>query len=82
MGADLANGWVENGEIVCPWHNLHIDPDTGASACRSLPPLRRFSCELEDASTGTETARRAMLRVRTHDPTMIGSTTTVDGGHE
>lgn len=38
-GADLANGFVAEGRIVCPWHNLPFDPATGASPCESLRPL-------------------------------------------
>jgi nitrite reductase/ring-hydroxylating ferredoxin subunit len=38
-GADLADGFVADGKIVCPWHNLPFDPATGASACTSLRPL-------------------------------------------
>jgi nitrite reductase/ring-hydroxylating ferredoxin subunit len=39
QGADLAMGYVAEGRIVCPWHNLPFDPATGQSPCRSLRPL-------------------------------------------
>jgi len=42
-GADLAYGLVRDGRLRCPWHNLPIDPETGAQPCASL---------------GTVTARR------------------------
>ena len=42
-GADLAYGLVRGGRLRCPWHNLPIDPETGAQPCASL---------------GTVTARR------------------------
>src|SRR5262249_49895123 len=45
-GGDFSNGWIDNGRIVCPWHNLYFDPTTGASPCAALPPLRRFACEI------------------------------------
>jgi nitrite reductase (NADH) small subunit len=25
----LAEGWIENGEVVCPWHGWSFDPETG-----------------------------------------------------
>lgn len=45
-GGDLANGWVQDGTVVCPWHNLPFDAATGRSACTTLPALRRVSCEI------------------------------------
>jgi len=47
-GADLTNGFVRDGQIVCPWHNLTFDPETGASPCSVLPALRRHACEVRD----------------------------------
>jgi nitrite reductase/ring-hydroxylating ferredoxin subunit len=47
-GADLTEGFVCDGEIVCPWHALHFDPETGASACKVLTPLRRYACDVKD----------------------------------
>ncbi len=38
-GADLAMGYVADGRIVCPWHNVPFDPATGRSPCQSLRPL-------------------------------------------
>jgi nitrite reductase/ring-hydroxylating ferredoxin subunit len=38
-GADFANGFVADGKIVCPWHNLGFDPVTGLSSCQSLKGL-------------------------------------------
>jgi hypothetical protein len=40
QGADLALGYVRGGCVVCPWHNLPFDLDTGRSPCESVPPLR------------------------------------------
>ncbi len=45
-GGDLANGWVDGGNVVCPWHNLPYDAASGASACKSLPKLKRVACEI------------------------------------
>jgi nitrite reductase (NADH) small subunit len=25
----LAEGWIENGEVVCPWHGWSFNPETG-----------------------------------------------------
>ncbi|HXB61269.1 MAG TPA: Rieske (2Fe-2S) protein [Acidobacteriaceae bacterium] len=25
----LAEGWIENGELVCPWHGWSFNPETG-----------------------------------------------------
>ena len=47
-GGDLANGWVMEGTVVCPWHNLPFDAETGRSACTSLPALRRVACEIRE----------------------------------
>lgn len=38
-GADLAAGYIHNGHIHCPWHDLAINLETGASPCHSLPTL-------------------------------------------
>lgn len=38
-GAPLAEGMVEDGRIVCPWHGWSFDPKTGA--------------ELNDPKSGT-----------------------------
>ncbi|MBK5294030.1 MAG: Rieske 2Fe-2S domain-containing protein [Acidobacteriia bacterium] len=45
-GGDLAEGWLADGKLVCPLHNLAFDPQTGASPCTSLKPLRRFAWEV------------------------------------
>ena len=45
-GGDLANGWIDEGRVVCPWHNLPFDPATGRSPCASVAPLRRVACEI------------------------------------
>jgi nitrite reductase/ring-hydroxylating ferredoxin subunit len=39
-GADLAQGYIEDGKLYCPWHSLAFELKTGAyncSAFRSLP---------------------------------------------
>lgn len=47
-GGDFANGFVTDGQVVCPWHNLPFDAATGASACSSLAPLARYPVTVED----------------------------------
>jgi nitrite reductase/ring-hydroxylating ferredoxin subunit len=59
-GADLATGFIRDGRIVCPWHNLSFDPRTGESPCQSLHPLRRFDCEIRDGGVHVSTAEVSM----------------------
>lgn len=47
-GADLANGFVVNNHIVCPWHNLPYDPVSGASPCATLRTRTMPSVILDD----------------------------------
>ena len=39
-GADLCRGYVKNGKIFCPKHNLPFDLKSGKSQCASLEELR------------------------------------------
>jgi nitrite reductase/ring-hydroxylating ferredoxin subunit len=48
MGGDLAGGWIEDGQLVCPMHSLPYDPCTGISPLKSLPPLDTFQTEERD----------------------------------
>ena len=45
-GGDFANGWIHEGAIVCPWHNLPFDAETGRSPCKTLAHIRRVKCEI------------------------------------
>ncbi len=45
---DLVNGWVDGRSVVCPWHVLPFDAETGQSPCKTLPPLKRVACEIRD----------------------------------
>jgi nitrite reductase (NADH) small subunit len=45
---DLVNGWVDGRNVVCPWHNLPFDAETGRSPCQSLARLKRVACEIRD----------------------------------
>ena len=45
-GGDIANGWVDGENVVCPWHNLPYNAETGASACKSLSKLKRVAAEI------------------------------------
>ena len=47
QGADLAKGFVLDGNIVCPWHNLTFDPKTGKSPCAQLRGLKLKPCKVE-----------------------------------
>ncbi len=46
MGADLSLGAIRNTEIMCPWHNLPLDPATGSSPCQSLKKINTYPCEV------------------------------------
>lgn len=41
-GADLAAGYLVDGCVVCPWHNLPFSMNSGASPCQSVPRLTVF----------------------------------------
>jgi len=40
----LHEGWIENGEIICPWHSWSFDPQTGkctnATGCVNAYPVK------------------------------------------
>ncbi len=42
QGADLSLGRVQDEQVVCPWHNLHIDLHDGKSHCAGLADLRLY----------------------------------------
>lgn len=42
QGADLSLGYVKDGQIHCPWHNVSFDPATGESLCPALKSLKTF----------------------------------------
>jgi nitrite reductase/ring-hydroxylating ferredoxin subunit len=47
-GADLALGYLEGRQIVCPWHNLRFNLDTGESPCRRVGKIRVLPCEIRN----------------------------------
>lgn len=57
-GADLSCGFVRDERLVCPWHNLTFDPDTGASPCQELPPLRILPSRIDDGMIIVRSAAR------------------------
>jgi nitrite reductase/ring-hydroxylating ferredoxin subunit len=46
-GGDFAVGTIRDGHVVCPWHNLPFDPDTGESPCKSLKKLCFYETRIE-----------------------------------
>jgi len=48
-GADLAAGYLRDECVVCPWHNLPLNVNSGASPCDSLSKLTIFNC-VEDSN--------------------------------
>jgi nitrite reductase/ring-hydroxylating ferredoxin subunit len=59
MGGDLVDGWIDDGKLVCPLHNLHFDPHTGASRCSSLASLRTFPCTVRGERVHVDTTAPA-----------------------
>lgn len=47
QGADLSLGAMNAGRVMCPWHNLPLDPANGASPCQSLKSLKTYPCEVK-----------------------------------
>jgi len=47
-GGDFAVGTIRDGKVVCPWHSLPFDPNTGKGPCQSLNKLRRYETRIED----------------------------------
>ena len=47
VGASLANGWVEEGQVVCSFHGWKFDLQTGA--CLTCPgrPVRTYPVRIE-----------------------------------
>jgi len=54
QGADLAHGRLVDGSVMCPWHNLPLDPETGASPCKSLKKIKTYACEVRDGKVYLE----------------------------
>lgn len=53
-GADLAAGYIQDGRVYCPGHNLGIDLETGASPCRSLRKIVVVKAEEADGLARVE----------------------------
>lgn len=49
-GADFAVGSVCEGKVVCPWHNLPFDTQSGTSPCSSLKKLRFYPTKIEQGT--------------------------------
>lgn len=41
-GADLSLGTLQDGQLICPWHNLRFDLRDGKSQCTGLMDLRMY----------------------------------------
>jgi len=48
LGADLTLGALGQSQIICPWHNLPFDVESGSNPCRALKNLKVYSCEIVD----------------------------------
>jgi len=47
MGASLADGKIEDGKIVCPWHGWAYDVETGQSAARPWACTTVYEVKIE-----------------------------------
>ena len=47
QGADLSLGSIRGHEIMCPWHNLPVDPATGSSPCQSLKKIKTYPVDIK-----------------------------------
>lgn len=70
-GADFAVGTVSDGKVICPWHSLPFDVETGESPCQSLRKLRFYDAFVDndnvtikiDKKTGNEQQTEAKAEV-------------------
>ena len=46
-GGDLALGSIRDGRIVCPLHNLALDPSSGESSCKAIRRLRLYPTRVD-----------------------------------
>ena len=54
VGAPLANGWVENGQVVCSFHGWAFDLKSGE--CLTCPgrPVRTYAARIVDGTVHIE----------------------------
>jgi nitrite reductase/ring-hydroxylating ferredoxin subunit len=54
VGASLANGWVEDGQVACAFHGWTFDLKTGA--CLTCPgrPVRTYPVRIENGAVHIE----------------------------
>lgn len=55
--ADLAGGYVRDGKIGCPWHNLMFDSKTGSCGCAAMKPIPLYPAELKDGRVHVQIER-------------------------
>lgn len=47
-GGDLAYGVMNEGQVICPFHNLSMDPSTGQSPCKTIKNLKIYPVEINE----------------------------------
>ncbi len=45
-GADLSQGWCDDGQVVCPFHRYHYDLLTGRGAAGQNDYVRTYTTEV------------------------------------
>ncbi len=54
MGGPLGQGYIENGNVVCPWHGWEYDPETGALEGDPKSKLAVYPIKLENGDVLVE----------------------------
>jgi nitrite reductase/ring-hydroxylating ferredoxin subunit len=50
----MGQGWIEDGEAVCPLHRWHFRLATGRCTTVRGQSLHRFRCEVRDGAVWVE----------------------------
>ncbi len=53
-GADLSLGTLQDGQLVCPWHNLRFDLHDGKSHCKGVGDLSLYKLSERDGKLTLE----------------------------
>lgn len=53
-GAPLAEGWIEDGKLVCPWHSWTFDLNTGCAEYPEGEKVETFPLRIEGSDVEIE----------------------------
>lgn len=56
QGGPIADGWIEDGTVTCPWHAWRFDVRSGKMTLGDFARITRFPVKVENGSVfvGTE----------------------------